>query len=94
MTERMLPSVMFGRYQSSELERNSDRSYGIQTREEGLRITNDLSRLTLPSQRQIDYLQIAMMDNKLIKEEIMQDEDNYVAVYQDMCLSLLDFIED
>ena len=93
MTERMLPSVMFGRYQSSELERNSDRSYGIQTREEGLRITNDLSRLTLPSQRQIDYLQIAMMDNKLIKEEIMQDEENYVAVYQDMCLSLLDFIE-
>ena len=33
------------------------------------------------------------MDNKLIKEEVMQDEDNYVAVYQDICLSVLDYIE-
>ena len=46
-TNRMFPSVKFGRYEEEEFKVNN--TFGIQTREEGLRITNELSRLTLPS---------------------------------------------
>lgn len=46
-TSRMFPSVKFGRYDEEEIKYND--TFGIQTREEGLRITNELSRLTLPS---------------------------------------------
>ena len=67
-------------------------AYGIQTREEGLRITNDLARLTTPDQRNVNYLKIAHMGNVEAKEEVVQDEVNFVAVYQDFALSLHDFI--
>ena len=73
MKERMFPSAMFGRYQQEEYERNGN-VLGIQTREEGLRITNDLARLTLPKERNVDYEQIAGMTNALVKEEILKDE--------------------
>lgn len=46
MKKRMFPSVMFGRYEEEEYKRN--KTLGIQTREDGLRLTNDLARLTLP----------------------------------------------
>lgn len=49
----MVPSVMYGRFREEEY--NMSETYGIQTREEGLRITNDLSRLTLPKDRKVDY---------------------------------------
>ena len=92
MTERMFPSIMFGRYKEEEYDRNAG-TFGVQTREEGLRITNDLARLTLPHERKIDYEQIAAMSNSLVKEEILQDEEHYVALFQDMSLSLLDYID-
>lgn len=92
MQERMLPSVMYGRYKEDEFEVNGGK-FALQTREEGLRITNDLARLTLPHERNIDYEQIAAMTNVQVKEEILQDEDHYVALYQDMSLSLIDYID-
>ena len=91
MVKRMLPNVMFGRYREDEYSISG--SYGIQTREEGLRITNDLSRLTLPKERNIDYGKIARMQNVQVKEEILQDEVNFVAVTQDFSLFLLDYID-
>lgn len=33
------------------------------------------------------------MSNALVKEEILQDEDHYVALYQDFCLSLIDYVD-
>ena len=68
-TKRMLPHVMFGRYREEEYQ--PSQTYGIQTREEGLRLTNDLSRLTLPKERSIDYGKIARMQNTEVKEEIL-----------------------
>jgi len=65
MHKRMFPSVMFGRYEKEEFSANS--TFGIQTREDALRLTNDLSRLTLPSERNIDYATIAAMENSLVK---------------------------
>lgn len=50
----MFPSIMFGRYEREEYEHNG-KVLGIQTREEGLRITNDLARLTLPKERNVEY---------------------------------------
>lgn len=61
MAKRMLPNVMFGRYKKDEYDLN--KTLGIQTREEGLRIANDLARLTLPKERSIDYTKIAIMSN-------------------------------
>ena len=71
---------MFGRYEKEEYDLNG-KVLGIQTREEGLRITNDLSRLTLPKERNVDYEEIARMSNALVKEDILKDEQSYVAIY-------------
>jgi hypothetical protein len=46
-------SNFFGNYQRDEFQFNQ--TFGIMTREEGLRITNELSRLRLPKDRKIDY---------------------------------------
>lgn len=51
--KRMFPSKMYGRYREEEYEKTGN--FGIQTREEGLRIANDLARLTLPHERKINY---------------------------------------
>jgi hypothetical protein len=72
MVDRMFPSVMFGRYKQEEYDINE--TFGIQTREEALRITNDMARLTLPSERNIDYLKISSMTNSEVKDEILKDE--------------------
>jgi|TARA_B110000285_G_scaffold120117_1_gene135885 hypothetical protein len=60
---------MYGRFREEEFSKSE--TYGIQTREEGLRITNDLSRLTLPKDRKVDYGLIARMTNEQAKEEIL-----------------------
>jgi hypothetical protein len=88
----MVPNKMYGRYREEEYSVNE--TYGIQTREEGLRIANDLSRLSLPHERSVDYKKIAGMTNAQAKEEILQDEQNYVAVFQDFSLSLIDYINE
>jgi len=56
----MFPSKSFGAIQE-DFERN--KTYGIMTREEGLRITNELHRLTLPKERKIQYDQISQWSN-------------------------------
>jgi hypothetical protein len=40
-------------------------------REEGLRLTNDFERLTLPSERNVDYAGISQLKNTEIKNEIL-----------------------
>mmetsp|Transcript_8449 Transcript_8449/g.14170 ORF Transcript_8449/g.14170 Transcript_8449/m.14170 type:complete len:180 (-) Transcript_8449:1588-2127(-) len=62
MRKRIFPSTMYGRYKSEEFDLNN--TLGIQAREEGLRITNDLSRLTLPKDRKVNYARIANMNNQ------------------------------
>ena len=78
---------MFGRYEKEEYA--PSKTFGIQTREDALRITNDMARLTLPKDRKIDYASIARMDNSAAKE-LVQDEQSYVALYQDFALNLID----
>lgn len=75
----MFPSKMFGRYEEDEW--NITNTLGIQTREDGLRLANDLARLTLPHERNIDYAALASMPNVEVKQEILQNETNYVAVF-------------
>jgi hypothetical protein len=44
-------------------------------REEGLRITNDLARLTLPRERAIDYTEILNLETGAeVKESVLKDE--------------------
>lgn len=48
--KRMFPEEkFFGNYKNDEFSYNE--TFGIMTREEGLRITNELSRLRLPHER-------------------------------------------
>lgn len=54
--QRMFPSQFFGNYYMDEFKRN--KTFGIMTREEGLKLTNDLARLSLPHERKIDYFSI------------------------------------
>ncbi len=50
---RMFPRKFFGQYEKDEFSHS--KTFGIMTREEGLKITNELSRLTLPHERNVDY---------------------------------------
>lgn len=54
--KRMFPSKAFGRIEEMEYEKT--KTFGIMCREEGLRLTNEMARLTLPKDRSIDYLEI------------------------------------
>ena len=51
--KRMFPTDDFGNIEKDEVQYND--AYGIMTREEGLRITNELARLRLPHERNINY---------------------------------------
>ena len=53
-----------------------------------------MARLTLPHERSVDYAGIAAMANADVKQEILQDEKSYVAIYQDFSLSVLDYIKE
>lgn len=87
---RMFPSEFIGRYSYNEFELTT--TFGLMTREEGLRLTNDLARLTLPHERQVDYLSILKMDNKEAKHDVIKDESLYIAIQQDFSLDLHDYI--
>ena len=51
------------------------------TREEGLRLTHELSRLTLPKDRSINYTDIASkMTNVQTKHEIVKNPDAFCAI--------------
>ena len=57
MRKRLFPSKAFGTIDQDEC--NEIGNIGIMCREQGLRITSDLARLTLPSERKVDYQAIA-----------------------------------
>lgn len=57
--KRMFKIKAFGQLENMEYERN--KTYGVMTREEGLRLTNEMHRLTTPSERNLPYNNIARM---------------------------------
>jgi hypothetical protein len=76
--KRMFPTKPFGTLQEDDFERN--KTYGIMTREEGLRITNELHRLTLPSERKLPYRDISTWSNGQVKETLLSDDSSYVQL--------------
>ena len=75
----MFPTKAFGRIE--EIEMSLTKQFALMTREEGLRITNELSRLTLPKDRSINYKDIATtLTNVQTKHEIVKDPDANCAV--------------
>jgi len=88
---RMFPRKGFGKLEEEDYTRN--KTYGIMTREEGLRITNDLHRITTPGERSLPYSEIAHMGTDQIKEDVLHDELKYTNLQQDLSLSILDYIE-
>ena len=89
--QRMFPGKMFGNYENDEYQYND--TFGIMTREEGLRITNELARQRLPNERKVDYEQILGLENgTAVKEAVLKDEERFFAVQQDFSLYLLDYM--
>ena len=89
--KRMFPDKMFGNYQNDEFTYNE--TFGIMTREEGLRITNDLARMRLPHERKVDYRQILSLDTGAsVKEAVLKDEEMFFAITQDFSLHVHDYI--
>ena len=86
----MFPSKLFGNYEKDELFYS--KTFGIMTREEGLKITNDLSRLTLPHERNVDYEKLMTLENTEVKHEIVKDDQKFVAILQDFSNDILDYI--
>ena len=79
MFKRMFPSKPFGRLE--EDDHSINKAWGIMTREEGLRLTNELSKLTLPSERSVDYKGIVDIgSNSEIKKQILKEEDSFIAI--------------
>ena len=76
--ERMFPRKVFGTLKKDDYDRNS--TWGVMCREEGLRITNELHRLTTPSERSIPYKDIATWSNAEVKEEVLTEEMMYIGV--------------
>jgi hypothetical protein len=62
-------------------------------REEGLRLTNEFHRLSLPSERNIPYMEMARWSGAQVKEQILTDELQYTGVQQDLSLALLEYID-
>ena len=63
------------------------------TREEGLRITNELSRLRLPKERNIDYNQILGLETgRAVKETLLEEEESFFALQQDFSIFLNDYL--
>lgn len=54
---RLFPTKVYGQIERDEVQDSG--SFGIMCREQGLRITNELARLTLPKDRHIDYGKMA-----------------------------------
>ena len=90
--KRMFPEDgFFGNFQKDEFQYN--KTFGIMTREEGLRITNELSRLRLPKDRKIDYNQILGLESgRAVKETLLKDEESFFALQQDFSIHLNDYL--
>lgn len=77
--KRMFPSESFGRIEEDTFKWNNTR--GIMTREESLKLVHELGKLTLPSERNVDYGEIAhSFSNRQVKEEVLHDEHGFAAV--------------
>jgi hypothetical protein len=89
---RMFPEEnFFGNYHRDEFQYNQ--TFGVMTREEGLRITNELSRLRLPRERKIDYNQILGLESgRAVKETLLKEEDSFFALQQDFSIFLNNYI--
>ena len=75
----MFPTKAFGRIEKTETKKIG--AFALMTREEGLRLTNELGRLTLPKDRQINYTEIAStLTNVQAKQEIVQNDQAFVAI--------------
>jgi hypothetical protein len=86
--KRMFPRDSCGLFDNNDFKNND--TYGLMCTEEGLKITYDLSRRSLPSQRKLDYAQL--IKNDVDTKELLKDEQTFIQLYQDFSIDLLDRI--
>lgn len=88
----MFPRRAFGQLEEDTYSKN--KTWGVMHREEAMRMTNEMNRMTLPSQRSVNYGEIAhTYTNKQVKAELLIDEHNYLAIQQDFSISLIDYMK-
>lgn len=69
---RMFRRRGFGFIEKIDYDRNQ--TFGLMTREEGVRLANDFHRLTIPSQRDVNYHKIATdFSNYDAKEDVITE---------------------
>jgi hypothetical protein len=90
--KRMFPRRSFGSLEEDTYSRN--KTWGVMHREEAMRLTNEMNRMTLPSERKVNYGEIAhTYTNKQVKAELLIDEHSFLAIQQDFSISLLDYLK-
>ena len=84
---------MFPKGAPGTIEDLSDKTekYGIMCKEEALRMTHELARVRLPSERDVDYDSLIQNVHKM--KELVKDEEIFSLLTQDFCHELLDIIQ-
>jgi len=77
--KRMFPRESAGRFDQNDF--SVSENFGLMCTEEGLKLTYDLARRTLPTERNINYEELIKSSSDL--KEILKDEVMFVQLYQD-----------
>ena len=78
--KRIFPSSYYGRIHETDMEYSGLLS--VMAREEGVRLTNEFHRLTLPGERKVDYLKMGSgeMSMEDLKVDVINDYHGYTAL--------------
>jgi hypothetical protein len=87
---RMFPRESCGRFDINDSINATQ--HAVMCTEEGLKLTYDLARRTLPNERSIDYESLIKSSSDL--KDVLKDEVMFVQLYQDFCLDLLDLLKE
>lgn len=87
--KRMFPRDSCGNFDNIDFKERPQFK-GLMCTEEGLKLTNNLAYGSLPSQRNIDYEKLITETDDL--KDVIKDEANFICIYQDFCIDLIDRI--
>jgi hypothetical protein len=88
LTDELFPFKTYGRY-NEEYKRTG--LYSIMTREEGLKLANSFSNITLPSERNINYE--AILNGFFNFKEELKNEQVFFMFFQEFSYSLLKYLD-
>jgi len=88
--KRMFPRESCGLFDFNDFKMKQ--IYALMCTEEGLKITYDLARRTLPKNRNVDYEHLIKSSTEM--KDVLKDEQMFVQIYQDFSINLIDLIRE